>query len=103
MASVHVCGGLVCLLTGIAYYKLTTDLPDGNFDELGIDKQRKEHDKSGGSFMDAVKDYRSWSLFFVYAACFGIELTINNIAALYFKDYFGLGVKTAGLVAGFSG
>ena len=44
-----------------------------------------------------------WALFFVYAACFGIELTINNIAAIYYMDYFDLGLKTAGLVAGLFG
>lgn len=95
--------GVVCFLTGIAYYTLTTDLPDGNFEDLGVLAERKQVNKSGGSFLDACKDYRSWALFFCYAACFGIELTINNIAALYFKDYFGLGVKTAGLVAGLFG
>ncbi|RLA65615.1 MAG: MFS transporter [Epsilonproteobacteria bacterium] len=98
-----VIAGAVCFVTGIAYYYLTTDLPDGNYKELGITHQRKENIKSGGSFLDALKDSRVWMLFFVYGACFGIELTINNIAALYFKDYFGLGVKTAGLVAGLFG
>ena len=39
----------------------------------------------------------------IYGACFGIELTINNIAALYYKDYFGLSLKTAGLVASLFG
>ncbi len=53
--------------------------------------------------MIALKDKRVMALFFIYAACFGIELTINNIAAIYFKDYFGLGLKTAGLVAGLFG
>jgi len=95
--------GAVCFLTGIAYYKLTTDLPDGNFSDLGIHAEREKESKSGGSFLDALKDTRSWMLFLAYAACFGIELTINNIAALYFMDYFGLGVKTAGLVAGLFG
>ena len=98
-----VVAGAVCMITGVAYYYLTTDLPDGNYKELGVHAQRKKHNKEGGSFMDAVKDYRVWALFFVYAACFGIELTINNVAALYYKDYFGLGVKTAGLVAGLFG
>ena len=42
-------------------------------------------------------------LFVIYGACFGVELTINNIAALYYMDYFGLGLKSAGLVAGLFG
>ena len=42
-------------------------------------------------------------LFLVYGACFGVELTINNIAALYYIDFFGLGLKSAGLVAGLFG
>jgi MFS transporter, NNP family, nitrate/nitrite transporter len=98
-----VLAGAVCMVTGVAYYFLTTDLPDGNYKELGISKLRKKANAEGGSFLDACKDTRVWLLFVVYAACFGIELTLNNVAALYYKDYFGLGVKTAGLVAGLFG
>ena len=39
----------------------------------------------------------------IYAACFGVELTINNVAALYYHDQFQLDVKTAGLIAGLFG
>lgn len=94
--------GAVCFCMGIAYFFFTKDLPEGNFEDL---KKSKAMEKDGakGAFWIAVKDYRVWALFFIYAACFGIELTINNIAALYFKDYFGLGLKTAGLVAGLFG
>ena len=62
-----------------------------------------EGEEQGRRSPEAAKDKRVWALFFIYAACFGIELTINNIAALYYKDYFGLGLKTAGLVAGLFG
>ena len=41
-----------------------------------------------------------WALFVIYAACFGMELTIDNIAALYFTDNFHLGLTAAGFVAG---
>ena len=95
--------GAVCFLTGIAYFFVTTDLPDGNFKDL---RARGEHitvEKNKGSYWLAVKDIRVWALFFIYAACFGIELTINNIAAIYYRDQFGLGLKTAGLVAGLFG
>jgi NNP family nitrate/nitrite transporter-like MFS transporter len=42
-------------------------------------------------------------LFLAYAACFGIEITIDNIATLYFVDNFHLGIKEAGIIAGLFG
>lgn len=42
-------------------------------------------------------------LVLIYGACFGIELTINNIAAIYYHDFFDLNLKTAGLIAGLFG
>jgi MFS transporter, NNP family, nitrate/nitrite transporter len=39
-------------------------------------------------------------LFLTYAACFGVELSIHNLAAVYYVDRFGLSVGTAGLYAG---
>jgi MFS transporter, NNP family, nitrate/nitrite transporter len=39
-------------------------------------------------------------LFITYGACFGIELTLHNLAATYYVDRFSLDVKTAGLYAG---
>ncbi|MBT4790296.1 MAG: MFS transporter [Halobacteriovoraceae bacterium] len=95
--------GAVCFLTGIAYYFLTTDLPDGNFKELREKGVYRSSAKVKGTFVLAMKDKRVWALFVIYAACFGIELTINNIAALYFIDYFELTLKTAGIVAGLFG
>jgi len=97
-----VTAGAVCFLVGVAYYFFTTDLPDGNFRELRARKEMTAA-KDRGSFWLAVKDVRVWALFVIYAACFGIELTINNIAAIYYMDYFDLGLKTAGLVAGLFG
>src|SRR5690606_35285208 len=34
---------------------------------------------------------------------FGIEITIDNIATLYFVDHFQLGLKEAGIIAGLFG
>ncbi len=100
--SMVVAGG-VCMLTGVGYFFFTTDLPDGNFKELRAQGKLRSAAKVKGTFAMAAKDKRVWALFVIYAGCFGIELTINNIAALYFKDYFDLGLKTAGLVAGLFG
>jgi NNP family nitrate/nitrite transporter-like MFS transporter len=96
--------GAVLLLTGLAYYRFTQDAPDGNYSDLRAQgKMPLRSDKSHGSFLAAAKDYRVWALFVIYAACFGIELTINNIAALYFHDRFNLPIGTAGLIAGLFG
>ncbi len=91
--------GLVCAMTGWLYYRFTQDTPEGNFKELRESGQLPPSAKSKGSFKAACKDRRVWALFFIYAGCFGIELTINNIAAVYFHDYFGLSVYWAGLAA----
>jgi NNP family nitrate/nitrite transporter-like MFS transporter len=52
-----------------------------------------------GSFRAACRDYRTWLLALLYGACFGVELTLKNVAALYFVDYFGLGLAAAGWAA----
>ncbi len=98
-----VTAGAVCFVTGIAYFFLTQDLPDGNFSDLRARGEMLGKDKTRGTFLLAAKDRRVWMLFLVYGACFGVELTINNIAALYYIDFFGLGLKSAGLVAGLFG
>lgn len=95
--------GVALLLTGFAYYFLTTDAPDGNFADLRARNEMPPAKDTTGTFWEAIKDYRVWALFILYAACFGIELTINNTAALYFTDYFGLGVTAAGVVASLFG
>lgn len=98
-----VLAGAVCFITGIAYFKLTQDAPEGNFKELRAAGKMRIGKETNGTFWLAAKDFRVWALVLVYGACFGIELTINNIAALYFIDEFELTLKTAGLVASLFG
>ena len=98
--------GVVLFITGICYYLFTQDAPNGNFDELRargeLPPASGEHG-AGKSFLAAAKDIRVWALFVVYAICFGVELTINNIAAIYFFDHFDLTLATAGMIAGLFG
>lgn len=91
--------GCVIFITGIAYYFLTQDAPDGNFDELRAKGKMGERKAVTKDYWQAMRDPRVWVLFVIYGACFGIELTVNNVAALYFMDYFDLTLVTAGLVA----
>ncbi len=95
--------GVVCFLTGIAYYFFTQDAPDGNFRQLRAAGRLPGGQGTSGAYLAACKDPRVWALFVIYGACFGIELTINNVAALYFADYFGLGLAAAGVAAALFG
>ncbi len=97
--------GIALVITGVLYYKFTTDYPEGNLADLKKNNPefKKKSKDSDGAFLKAIKDYRVWALFVIYGACFGIELTINNIAAIYYHDYFQLDLKTAGLIAGLFG
>ena len=95
--------GVALFFMGIVYYFFTQDAPDGNYKALREKGAIAAESKGIASFLLAIKDYRVWALFVIYAACFGVELTINNIAALYYHDKFHLDVKTAGLVAGLFG
>ena len=95
--------GIALFMMGIVYDRLTKDYPEGNLRELKAEGRAPHRIKTRGIFLAAVKDHRVWALFVIYGACFGIELTINNIAALYFTDRFHLPIAAAGLVAGLYG
>jgi NNP family nitrate/nitrite transporter-like MFS transporter len=95
-----VTAGAVCLLAGVAYYFLTQDTPHGNFAALRASGQLSPARSTSGNFRLAARDPRVWALFVLYGACFGVELTMDNVAAIYYADHFGLGLKQAGLAAG---
>ncbi len=92
--------GAALLLMGIAYFFLTQDSPAGNYKDLRARGLMPSASQVKGSFWEAARDYRVWALFVIYGACFGVELTINNIAALYYYDRFELNLATAGIIAG---
>ncbi|HEX3880772.1 MAG TPA: MFS transporter [Bryobacteraceae bacterium] len=91
--------GVALLLAGVAYYFLTQDTADGDFRELRSTGALKSS-RASGAFAEACRDSRVWVLAALYAASFGIELTLDNVAALYFTDYFHLSLTMAGVVAG---
>ena len=97
--------GVALFIMGFVYFFFTQDTPEGNLSDLrknNPEYQSKKKDEKG-SFLSACRDYRVWILFLAYGACFGIEITIDNIATLYFVDNFQLGLKEAGLIAGLFG
>ena len=91
--------GVALFLTGIAYYVFTQDTPDGDFQKLRAEGALQSGSGASGAFLEACRDPRVWALAILYGSCFGMELTIDNVAALYFVDYFHLTLKTAGVVA----
>ena len=97
--------GVMMLIVGMMYWKLTQDCPQGNFKELRAQGIEVGNIKKGGTaiLMQAARNYRVWILFTSYAACFGIEIFIHNIAAMYYVDHFNMGLKEAGMTAGIFG
>lgn len=93
--------GLAMVAMGLAYFFKTQDTADGNFKD--IHRENRGKPQSTVKVKEVLKDRRVWALFVIYGACFGVELTLNNIAALYFIDNFGLNLKTAGMIAGLFG
>ncbi|CAN0423007.1 unnamed protein product, partial [Ectocarpus sp. 13 AM-2016] len=70
-----------CVAVGQLF--LADDSPKGNYKEL------EEHGamtrkSSAVSFKKGYMNVNSWLMFLQYAACFGVELTVNNVAANYF-------------------
>ena len=97
--------GVLMLVMALLYWRYTQDTPEGNYADLRRAGQLPDSGKKTGwgSFKQACGNYRVWMLFITYGACFGVEIFIHNIAAMYYVDRFGLDLKTAGLCAGLFG
>jgi MFS transporter, NNP family, nitrate/nitrite transporter len=91
--------GILLLVMARLYWKYTKDTPAGNFDDLPV----SETGKKENTFLLAAKDYRTWVLTIAYAACFGVEITIDNFAASYFHDDYKATLIFAGLLASIFG
>jgi NNP family nitrate/nitrite transporter-like MFS transporter len=92
--AMHLCGG---------FFALTArDLPDGNIAEL---EKSGAKQKSKGSIVlkTGLSNVNAWILTATYGMCFGVELTMNSVAALYFHEYHGLTPQIAGLLASLYG
>lgn len=89
--------GIALLVMGFIYYFFTHDTPDGRAHNR---KKEPSASKAGEPFQAIAGDHRVWILVLAYGACFGIEITIDNIATLYFVDNFKLGLGEAGIIAG---
>lgn len=91
--------GAILLVMAFIYYRFTKDTPNGNYNEI----KRQTKEKKKGTFIIALKDYRTWVLAIAYAACFGVEITVDNVAATYFVDNYKASLIMAGALAGIFG
>jgi NNP family nitrate/nitrite transporter-like MFS transporter len=91
--------GIILLVMAALYWKYTKDTPAGNFDELPTNHNAKKEN----TFLLAAKDYRTWILTIAYAACFGVEITVDNFAASFFHDDYKATLIMAGLLASIFG
>lgn len=93
--------GILLLLMAYIYYKYTQDTPYGNYKDL---KKIRDSKKTGQvKFIEVIKEYKVWLLTLAYAASFGIEITFDNVAAIYFVDYFDANLILAGTLASLFG
>jgi len=94
--------GVMMLVMAFLYWRYTQDCPAGNYDALRKGGHMPDGAGKGGwaSFTEGCRNYRAWLLFVTYGACFGIEIFIHNIAAVYYVDHFDLTLGQAGMAAG---
>ena len=97
--------GVMMLIVAFMYWKFTQDCPQGSFKELREQGYETDSGKKGGwgVMAQAAGNYRVWILAGTYGACFGVEIFMHNILAMYYVEKFGFGLKEAGLTAGILG
>lgn len=91
--------GILLLVMAFLYYRYTKDTPAGNFSEVHL----KTNQKKENTLLLAASDYRTWVLTIAYAACFGVEITVDNYAASFFHDDYKASLIMAGLLASIFG
>ncbi|MFC5409919.1 NarK family nitrate/nitrite MFS transporter [Larkinella bovis] len=87
--------GLMMLIMAFVYYRYTQDTPNGNYETI----QRVTIKGEKVSFWKACADIRVWALALAYGCCFGMEITFDGVASLYFFDNFHMQETEAGFWA----
>src|SRR3546814_12989795 len=88
--------GSILLVMAFVYHRYTADTPAGNFKDLEKADAAVRPKKGKTALVVTLRDYRIWVLTLAYAACFGIEITVDNVAALFFIDSFGTSLIKSG-------
>ena len=100
--TVNLVPAFVGFSTGILTIMFADDAPKGNYKEMKKWGTMAEV-SAQASFRSGATNINSWLLFIQYACCFGVELTMNNAAASYFKATFELSTESAAAIASLFG
>jgi len=87
---------------GFVIMRISDDAPKGNYAEMKKNGTMPEI-SAAASFRSGAMNINTWILFVQYACCFGVELTMNNAAASYFKSKFELTTESASAIASIFG
>jgi len=93
---------VVTALSALSIIRNSDDAPKGNFHEMKVNGAMPAI-SAASSFRDGAYNLNTWILFIQYGCCFGVELTMNNAAALYFKEEFGQSTESAAAIASIFG
>lgn len=93
---------VVAFATGFIIIKISDDCPKGNYKEMKANGIMSEVSASA-SFRAGATNFNTWLLFIQYGCSFGVELTMNNAASMYFQDKFGLSTESASAIASIFG
>mmetsp|Transcript_20977 Transcript_20977/g.45524 ORF Transcript_20977/g.45524 Transcript_20977/m.45524 type:complete len:506 (+) Transcript_20977:140-1657(+) len=87
---------------GFLIIQISDDAPKGNYKDMKKNGTMPEV-SAAASFRSGAANINTWILFVQYACCFGVELTMNNAAASYFKSKFELTTESAAAIASIFG
>lgn len=98
------------------YYRYTGDTPGGELRGRVGDLRGGAREQGGARMGRGLPGKRRWAGYFrlladrrvvvlicAYASCFGVEITFDNVASIYFVDDFHLSTAQAGLCVGIFG
>ena len=92
----------VAFITGVVILLISDDCPKGDYKELKRQGAMPEV-SAAASFRSGAVNLNTWIMFIHYGCCFGVELTMHNAAALYFKNQFGQTTEGAAAIASIFG
>lgn len=100
--TVSIVPAVVGFTIGVVIYFISDDCPKGQYKDLKKHGAMPEI-SAASSFRQGSLNLNTWILFLQYATCFGVELTMNNAAALYFRDEFNQTTESAAAIASIFG